>query len=253
MKTTTLILWLCLPFFGFCQIQNSLVKGTSPLSTGLWSQNSNISGIALVQNKVIAVLHHNYFSIAELSQSSIVFVSPVKHGAIGFNFNYSGDALYNQKDIGFTFAKSFDDKLLLGFKSNYQNTNLNNLFFHSLGFELGSIFKFNQSVDIAFHLKNTISNSQSAIVSLGFGYHFSEKVDGIVFLEKDGDTPLSINTQINYYLLPSLDLSFVTFNKLDNNKFGISYLFTNWTLDSFVAYHSYLGFTTQFGFSYQWK
>tara|TARA_B100000768_G_scaffold56670_1_gene55149 strand:- start:680 stop:886 length:207 start_codon:yes stop_codon:yes gene_type:complete len=67
MKTTTLILWLCLLFFGFCQIQNSLIKGTSPLSTGLWSQNSNISAIALVQNKAIAVLHHNYFAIAELS------------------------------------------------------------------------------------------------------------------------------------------------------------------------------------------
>lgn len=253
MKKTMLLLWLCLPMIGFCQIENSLIKGISPLSTGLWSQNSNISGLAQIQNKAIGVLHHNYFSIAELSQSSLVFASPIKYGVIGLNFNYSGDDLYNTKDVGFTFAKSFDDKLLLGFKSNYQNTNLNNVFYHSLGFELGSIFSFNQKTDLAFHLKNTVSQSERTIISLAFGYHFSKKLDGIIYLQKDGGTPLSINSQINYYLLPNLDLSAVSSNKLDNNKFGFSYLYTNWTLDTFISYHSYLGFTTQLGFSYQWK
>ena len=251
MKKTMLL--LCLPIIGFCQIENSLIKGISPLSTGLWSQNSNISGLAQIKNKAIGVLHQNYFSIAELSQSSIVFASPIKYGVIGLNFNYSGDDLYNTKDVGFTFAKSFDDKLLFGFKSKYQNTNVSKDFYHSFGFELGTIFKFNQKTNVAFHLKNTISQSQRAIVSFAFGYHFSKKLDGILSFEKDTTTPLSVNTHINYYVLPYLNLSMVSSNKFDNNKFGVSYLYMNWTIDSFIAYHSYLGFTNQFGFSYKWK
>lgn len=247
-----LLLWLCFPFFCFCQNNTSLVRGSSPLSKGVWSLQENISGTAQVQHKSLSVLYQNSFAIPELSKSSIHFILPTKHAVLGFDFNYSGDFLYNTKSGGFSLAKSFDEKLMLGFKSSFQSLSIQSQTDYFFEFELGSIYKFNSKVDVGFHLKNSLSSSNNQEVYVALGYHFSKKLEGILFVEKKGINPFSLNTQINYYLLPSLDLAFVSSNKLENNQLGISYLFTNWSIHSFFSYHSFLGLSTMVGFSYQW-
>jgi hypothetical protein len=243
--------------------RSSGLANASVTLNDVWSSWHNQAGLGFVKNITGGIFHENRFLTKELSLSAAAIALPVKGGTFGLNFSSFGYKAYRETKYGLAFGKSFGDKIAGGIQIDYLTTQIADGYGKKgvLTGEAGFQFKLLKKLTIGAHIFNLsrtkiadYNNERiSTTIRLGFSYTFSDKVFVLVETEKDIDERPILKAATEYKVAKILFLRAGVSTNPTLSSFGFGLFLKNVKLDFSANYHSVLGFTPQFGLTYDFN
>ena len=224
------------------------------------SVQNNQAGLGFVRKKYAGVFYQNQFMMKELSTKAAAFTLPVKRGTFGVFISNFGYSLYSQNKIGFSFGKSFGEKISSGISIDYLSTAIpeygkKNSFVAEAGIQTKPL----RNLTIGAHIFNLTRTKFASynneriptIMRLGFNYKFSEKVFIALETEKDIDKKKVIKAGVEYNPIKEFYLRAGISTNPALSCFGIGINLKQFKLDISSTYHSTLGISPQVGLIYE--
>lgn len=235
--------------YSHCYSQSNLLEGRSIVGKGLWSENS--AGVSSLSSVAVGIAIENKFGLSELSKAKLRLGIPNKYGVLVVNWNSLGDEYYNQNDIGLSFARLLSPNFKMGMTARFLQESILNDKHSSLLIDFGVQSQIQKRLSAAAFISNPFRNSIEILkFQLGLHYETSKKVSLALTTQKMESLPANVNLLINYFPIDKLALQTVVSTTSINNSFGIVFLWKHFSVDAFLSYHSYLGFSPQMALTY---
>lgn len=235
--------------------------GASLIYQDVWSAFNNQAGLAQLKKISAGIFNESRFLLNETSTKGLAVAVPTTNsGVFGASMNYFGYSLYNEKKFGLAYAKAFGKNISAGIQLDYLNSEFaenygsKSIFTVELGFQAN----LSDKIRVGFHVYNPQKAKLAdyndehtpAIMKIGAGYLFSDKVTWTLEAEKDLDASGTIKSGIEYRIADPLYLRCGINSNPVKSAFGIGILLGDFQLDLAADYHQVLGFTPQASLTY---
>ena len=239
--------------------------GNAAVTIGdVWSSSHNQAGLAMLEHPSGGIFFENRFMISELGIKGFVFALPVKNsGVIAVNATQFGYSKYNEKKAGLAFARKLGNKISVGLQLDYLSTFIGDDYGtrNTLAVEGGILAEPIKNLRIGVHLFNPTRSKLAeyadervpALFRAGAGYSFSDKVMLCAEVEKDIDFSASFRSGIEYHPVEQIYLRGGIATHPLQSSFGFGLKLKNFRIDAATSYHQVLGYTPQFGLTYDFK
>jgi hypothetical protein len=228
----------------------------SVASTDFWSVFNNQAASAWNAKYSVGAFFENKFSLKEMSTRGIGITIPVStKDVFGLNFTQYGYSAYNESKLGFSYAKSFADKVAAGLQFDYLRTasNLDGLSSGVFTFEFGLQSKINRKLMIGFYAFNPIHSQLSnyndyteyipVVLKFGLNYHFSDKFSILAETEKDLQHDAILRFGGEYLLNERFYVTGGMSTGVIQYSIGFGAKWNGFTFDIASSYHLVLGVT----------
>lgn len=226
----------------------------------IWAAQKNQAGIANLDKVMIAIGYENRFSVKELGTQSAILVIPIKKIILGATFQSYGIDAYKEIKTGFSLAKSFGPKLLIGVNLNYHQLKIENYGNSKIfSVDVGLQYEAFPHLWLGTHISNPnqskygLNNEQiiPAHIQFGASYIFSKQLIVSSEVEKILDNQADFKTGLEYKVVKIMALR----GGISVNPFkqfaGFGIYYEKFNIDLAVASHPVLGYSSQIAVGYE--
>ncbi|MCD4679662.1 MAG: hypothetical protein K8S00_04675 [Bacteroidales bacterium] len=235
--------------------RSAALGGSSVSLEGFWSVYNNQAGIASYKHVAVGISYENRFLINELSTKYAAIIFPVRSGVFGLSISSFGFTLYNEKKIGFAFARKFGKYFSASLQIDYLGIRIGNEYGKKdlFTFETGMQAQANSNLSLGLHIFNPphikLSDQYNellpAVIKFGITYKFSKKICSTVEIEKNTYHNAVIKVGIEYLITQNVSFRIGVATQQGINSFGIGYKFKTFVFDISSSYHPGLGYISQ--------
>lgn len=226
----------------------------------IWAIQANPAGITFLDHPAISLNYIKHLLSDEISSQSIVGVIPFKNNYVGASFQRYGFSVYNENKIGFTYAKSFGEKLSLGLNGNYHQLKIDH-YGASTGFSIdfGVLYHFDTHFSIGAFTNNPSEQKfNSQIISakiptsfnLGASYLATNKVLIATTVTKIVNQSIDVKLGIEYKMVDLLSLRGGISSKPFKQSVGFGLNYKKFLMDMATNYDANLGYAPQIAIGY---
>lgn len=243
--------------------------GTRMMAPGLggvstitpYSSSSNQAGMGFATKSSTSV-YYAYSGIAEGVNNFMAFgqFHLKKGGTIGFTGSYFGYELFNDKKIGIGYGLKLANFVSIGAQIDLLNNKVSGYESNTaVTFEIGTIFKINNKVQIGAHIYNPArvrygKNTEERVPTvfrLGATYTTKEKLWVTGELEQDLDNNLAFRAGIDYKINPTFTVRSGMLTYPLSGTLGVGINYKSMQFDIMGAYQKITGISPQLGISYE--
>ena len=267
MRPLLILLVFCSPLWLFAGNDNFPVgarsggmANASLTVQDVWAVHHNQAAIAFLEAPEVGIFSESRFLVPGVGLRAGVFVLPTSSGTFGVELANFGYSAYNESKVGLAYARKFGDKLAFGLQLDYLRTHIAEGYGNKSAFaaEVGVLAKITDELTIGAHVYNPnrakisdFNNERSpAILRLGFGYTFSEKVMVTLETEKDIGHKAVVRGGLEYHISEPLYLRTGIASNPLLNTYGFGLNMKQFKLDFAASYHTTLGFSPQVSLGY---
>lgn len=240
----------------FMSLSDATVSIDDPFA---WSHNQ--AGLARQTSPAASVCYRSLYQTG-LSLKAFGISAPWLKGVWNFNASLYGYENYHQNKYGLCYSKAFGKNIFLGAQFDGFNTFIPDYgsSTHFTG-EAGVLLKLFPRLDFGAHVFNPFHvhlsderyEAATEDMQLGFSYHLSEKVTGMMELDKDVRYPTSLKMGLEYLPLSYIALRGGFASANERFSFGFGFQMKALNMDLAVAMHPLLGIETQFSIVYDFS
>lgn len=225
-----------------------------------WAMEINPAGISKVEKSTIALNYAKYLFSSEISSQGLVASTSFKNNAIGVHIFRYGFSAYNEIKAGFTYAKSFGEKLSFGINTNYHQIKILNYGqANTFSVDVGGLYQFNKQLVFGASYLNISSqkyNKQElvaeipSVINIGLTYLPSDKIEVAGSVSKSLKQAIDVHIGFDYKLYNLISLRAGFSVKPFKQYAGIGLNYNKFKLDMATIYDNNLGYTPQIAMAY---
>jgi len=235
--------------FNYCYAQNSLVEGRGATGRGLWAENT--AGISELSQTAIGLAVENRFGLSELTYAQFRVAKPTRFGVVQIHWNNTGDNIYTHNAWGLALARAFSPKFSMAMSGRYKLEKIAQNSAKAMLVDVGMQYDINNKLSAATFLANVFRDSvELSSLSMALQYQSSSKLSLTLHSEKKENLPLVMTVLITYFPIENIGLSSAISSHKTANSFGIVTVWKRLSIDAYISYHQYLGFTPQTALTY---
>lgn len=232
--------------------QSTYLEGRGANGQGLWTEN--VAGISTLSTTSFGISADYKFGLQELSNAQIRIAKPYQFGVLLLQWNSLGNTNYNVNDWGLSLAKNLSPSFAMGLSVRYKREQIGHDNYSGLLADMGVQYQISNSLSASSIVYNPFRQYlEPSAFHLGLKYIASDKVNLAVSMQKIESLPTALVTQIHYKPSSKIVLFSSLSTQANNNAFGIAFWWDNLCIDTFLAYHYYLGFSPQMALTYSLK
>lgn len=266
-RFTCLFLSLCLSLLAQASHDNE-TQGARAKSLGGsgvtlvdgWSGVNNQGALGLIDEWNFAAAYQNNFLLPELGLKALAVTAPVGNGAFSLTGHSFGYSQYTENRIGLGYGRQLSDKLALGVQLNYCDTRIGDVYGNrgTIVAEIGILVMPSDRIRVGAHVYNPTRSKLAdfdderipSILNLGVDYRFSDKVLGIMQIEKDIDRPINVKSGIEYQPVDNFDIRIGFESAQRSLAFGFGYQVKGILIDLSAHWNQTLGYGTTASLGY---
>lgn len=237
------------------------MAGTSLTQVDVWSTTNNIGALGLQDKFAVGASFQSRYFLPEAALKSVALAAPLGGGTIGLVGHQFGYAAFSDNRVGLGYARKLSDYLSLGVQMNYLNVRIGHIYGNrsTLTAEVGLLIMPTDNIRLGVHVYNPTRSKLAdfddervpSYMALAGQYIFSEKVSGIIQVEKGLDDPINIITGLEYNPVESIFIRTGYATAKGIASFGFGYQWKELNADVSAQWHQTLGFSSGITLSYQ--
>lgn len=235
--------------------------GVSSTSQNVFSAHNNPAGIAYIKKISFGIFADRPFIVKGINNFNLSSVIPInKIGAFGLDINFLGYSAYNETRLGFSYARSFAEKISVGLKFDYLRMSIadngsKNLFAFGVGLQYQPIkvLRFGAFVynPISMTLSEEYKEKLATNFVIGFSYLPSEKLTISLDADKELNEKMRLKAGFEYKAMKMLFFRIGAATNPTLLSFGLGTEFKGFKLDVAASYDLKLGITPQISLVYK--
>lgn len=221
----------------------------------------NAAGLADLKELSVSAFSENRFLMKELATHAFVLGVPIKDkGVFALNASYFGYNLFNRKKIGLAYARRLAKNISAGVQADYFSTSIADgygtvsVFTFDLGMKMQVTEKLIAATKIFNPIRANIADYNDekipAIITLGLGYKFNDKVIVTAESEKNLDADFTFRAGIEYHVTKPFYLRAGINSNPSLPSFGFGFRSGKFSFDLSSSYHQVLGYSPVAGITY---
>ncbi|MFH0893493.1 MAG: hypothetical protein V2A54_03565 [Bacteroidota bacterium] len=222
-------------------------------SSDLFSVFNNQAGLGNLKEMSGGVSFENRFLVNALSSRLAAFVFPTSSGTFGASYRAFGYSQYSESIFGISYGKKLGKIISAGIQLDYVSLRLPEIYGSKgfVTFEAGVQAIPVEHLTMGFHLFNPLHQDltgyagemYNTTATLGGQYEFSEKVTGMMEVEKETNFRPSFRAGLEYHVVKPVYIRAGLTTQPFQNSFGFGMEFKNFRIDLASLYHPVLGYT----------
>lgn len=244
---------------------NTGARFTAMASAGVsmrdvWSMQQNQAGIAAIKKTTVALAVEKPFAGFELSTQSAIIVLPVNKNVFGISIQRYGLTSYSEQRAGFTYARSFGERLNAALNFNYHLLKIPAYgSSQTYSVEAGMQYQLNDKISVAAHVanpgksrfNNDINTGIPFRLQAGGSYIFSEKVMMAALVEKTAGFAINNRFGLEYQVAELLALRGGISTSPFKHYAGFGLNYRKLKMDIATSSQPVLGYSPQVALSYE--
>ena len=259
-----------LPFFAFAGGENLVagaaetgMGGTNATAQNVFSAHNNPAGLGFVKNISFGLYADRPFLIKDINNFNLSVALPFeKIGAFGVDVNFLGYSAYNEMRAGFSYARSFGDKVSAGVKFDYlrlaiRDNGAKNTFAFGVGLQYQPLKQLRIGAyvynPVALNVDKMYKEKLATSFNLGLSYLPSDKFTITVEGEKELNEKARFKAGIEYNPIKPVFVRVGAATGPTVISLGLGTAFKNFKIDAAASWHMQLGITPQVSIVYAIK
>lgn len=221
----------------------------------------NPAGLADLKEINVSAFSESRFLVKELATHAFVIGLPIKDkGVFALDATYFGYNLFNRKKIGLAYARRLAKNISAGVQADYFSTTIADgygtasVFTFDLGIQMQVTEKLVAATEIFNPIRARIADYNDekipAIIKIGLGYKFNEKIIVTAESEKNLDAGFLFRAGIEYHISKPFYLRAGVNSNPSLPSFGFGFRSGKFSFDLSSSYHSVLGYSPVAGIIY---
>ncbi|MBL6663724.1 MAG: hypothetical protein ISP71_06430 [Flavobacteriales bacterium] len=229
--------------------QSTFVEGRGANGQGLWAEN--VAGISTLTTTSFGVSADYKFGLSELTNAQIRIAKPYQFGVLLLQWNSLGNTHYNVNEWALSLAKNLSPSFVMGLSLGYKREQIGYDNYGGLLADFGVQYQISHLLSASSVVYNPFRQYlEPSAFHLGLKYVASDKVNLAISMQKTESLPTALVAQLHYEPSSKIILFTSLSTQANNNAFGIAFLWHNLCIDTYLAYHYYLGFSPQMALTY---
>lgn len=241
---------------------NSLA-GTSVCLDDVWAYHNNPAALSSIRSFSAGAYYETRFLTKELQTQAIAAALPLKKGVLSLGAQFSGYEQYRHTRAGLGYSMQLSEFISVGVQGNVQQLKLGGNYGSSTNgtIEAGVLSKISERWTFGMSVMNIgrqkinglASDRYTTVLRAGAKYAPSKKVNLLMEVEKQVIYQISFKGAIEYMPNEHFFARIGVHSGPTEVAFGTGYKNKGFSIDLGTKYHQTLGWTPNFGLTYQIK
>lgn len=240
--------------------RSAALGGASVCLEDVWAFHHNPGALATLKTFSAGAYYETRFLTKELQTQGLAIAMPLKSGVISAGAQLYGYEQYRSTRAGLGYSMELGQKLLAGVQVNLQHLRLAGNYGSSANatFEAGILAEIAPKWKVGASVLNIgrqrialLDDRFTTTLRIGSLFAPSKKVSILLEAEKQVIHPFSFKGAVEYLPSEHFILRFGAHSGPAECSFGAGYRNRGFSIDAGTIYHPVLGWTPNFGFTYQ--